>query len=65
MHRCLLVPHQNVLKLVLLENRVVDVQNGAAGVAEDVFDCLRPVDNVRRFLRRSSAFHNLSKSTGN
>ena len=39
--RCsLLVPHQDVLDLVLLEQRVVDVEHRAARVAEDVLDPL-------------------------
>ncbi len=37
-HRALLVPHQHVLHLVLLEERVVDVEHRAARVAEDVLD---------------------------
>ena len=40
-HRGLLVAHQHVLDLVLLEERVVDVQHRAAGIAEDVLDALR------------------------
>ena len=36
----LLVPHQDVLELVLLEHGVVNRQDGAAGVAEHVFDPL-------------------------
>src|SRR5690606_21584531 len=39
-HGSLLVAHQDVLELVLLENRVVDVQHRAARVAEDVLDAL-------------------------
>jgi len=38
MHGRLLVPHQNVLHLVLLKEGVVDVQDSATGVAEDVVD---------------------------
>src|SRR5690606_13122836 len=37
-HGSLLVTNQNVLELVLLENRVVDVQHRAAGIAENVLD---------------------------
>jgi hypothetical protein len=36
MHCGLLVPNENVLKLVLLEDLVVDVQDGASGISEDV-----------------------------
>ena len=38
MHRALLVPHQDVLDLVLLEELVVDVEHRAARIAEDVLD---------------------------
>ena len=38
--RALLVPHQDVLHLVLLEHRIVDRQRRAAGIAEDVLDPL-------------------------
>ena len=38
MHRGLLVPHQDVLDLVLLEELVVDVEHRAAGIAEDILD---------------------------
>ena len=34
----LLVTHEDVLKLVLFENLVVDVEHGAPGVPEDVLD---------------------------
>ena len=37
-HRALLVAHQHVLHLVLLEQLVVDEQDRAAGIAEYVFD---------------------------
>ena len=37
-HRALLVAHQHVLDLVLLEQLVVDVEHRAAGIAEDVLD---------------------------
>ena len=37
-HRALLVAHQHVLDLVLLEQRVVDEQHRAARIAEDVLD---------------------------
>ena len=40
MHSTLLVPHQDVLDLLLLEQGVVDRQHGAAGIAEDVLDPL-------------------------
>ena len=39
-HRALLVPHQDVLDLLLLEQRVVDRQHRAAGIAEQVLDAL-------------------------
>ncbi len=38
MRRALLVAHEDVLDLVLLEQLVVDVQDRAAGIAEDVLD---------------------------
>ena len=38
MHRALLVPDQDVLDLVLLEELVVDVEDRAARIAEDVLD---------------------------
>ena len=41
MHRRLLVPHENVADLVLLENRVVDRQDRAARIAENNLDALR------------------------
>src|SRR5690606_31394692 len=37
-HGGLLVPHEDVLELVLLEDFVVDVEHRAAGVSEDVLD---------------------------
>ena len=37
-HGALLVAHQDVLDLVLLEELVVDVEDRAAGIAEDVLD---------------------------
>jgi hypothetical protein len=56
MHGCLLVAHQNVLDGVLLVERVVDVQNRAAGVAPDVLDafglqCLDQHFSAHEFLR--------------
>src|SRR5262249_12466630 len=39
-HGALLVPHQDVLDLLLLEQGVVDRQHGSAGIAEDVLDPL-------------------------
>ena len=39
-HRSLLVPHQDVAHFLLLEERVVDRQHGAARIAEDVFNSL-------------------------
>ena len=39
-HRALLVAHQNVVELLLLKQRVVDRQHGAAGIAEDVLHAL-------------------------
>ena len=38
--RALFVTHQHMLDLVLLEELVVDVEDRAAGIAEDVFDAL-------------------------
>src|SRR4029453_16890146 len=40
MHGALLVAHENVLDLVLLEELVVDVEDRAARIAEDVLDAL-------------------------
>ena len=40
-HRALLVAHQDVLHLVLLEELVVDKEHRAPGIAEDVLDALR------------------------
>ena len=40
MHRRLLVAHQDVLDMVLVEQRVVDRQHRAARIAEDVLDAL-------------------------
>jgi hypothetical protein len=39
-HGALLVPHQDVLNFVLLEQRVVDRQHRAAGIAEQVLNAL-------------------------
>ncbi len=36
----LLVPHQNVLDLALLENLVIDRKHRAAGIAEQVLDAM-------------------------
>jgi hypothetical protein len=36
----LLMADQNVAKLILLENLVVDIENCAAGIAEHMFDAL-------------------------
>src|SRR6202043_3817175 len=44
----LLVPHQDVLDIALLENLVIDRKHRAAGVAEDVLDAMidqRPHDH--------------------
>src|SRR5258707_1376940 len=44
----LLVPHQNVLDVALLENLVIDRQHRAAGIAEDMLDAMidqRPHDH--------------------
>ena len=40
MRRALLVAHENVADLVLMEDRVVDRQHRAAGIAEDELDAL-------------------------
>jgi len=39
-HRALLVAHEDVPELVLLEQRVIDRQHRAAGIAENVLDAL-------------------------
>ncbi len=57
MHRRLLVPHEDVLHLLLLEDRVVDVENRTAGVAEDVLDALFLQTAYGDF--RACDFHNL------
>ena len=38
MHRRLLMAHQDMLKCILLENRIVDVEHRAARVAENELD---------------------------
>ena len=40
MHSSLFVPNEHVLELLLLVYLVVDIENGPAGVAEDVFNLL-------------------------
>ncbi len=40
MDGALLVAHQDVAHLVLVEQRVIDRQHGAAGIAEQVLDAL-------------------------
>ncbi len=40
MHGALLMAHQNVAHLVLVEQRVVDRQHRSAWIAEHVFDAL-------------------------
>jgi hypothetical protein len=40
MHGRLLVAHQDVAQLVLLEERVIDREDGAAGIPEDDLDVL-------------------------
>ncbi|MCE1172918.1 hypothetical protein [Azovibrio restrictus] len=37
MHRSLLVAYQNMLYLILLEKFVIDVQDGTAGIPENMF----------------------------
>src|SRR5690606_7322111 len=37
MHGCLFVTHENVLEAILLVDCVVDIEHGAAGIAENVF----------------------------
>jgi hypothetical protein len=39
-HRALLVAHQDVAHMVLLEERIVDRQHGASGIAENDIDAL-------------------------
>ena len=46
MHGALLVPHQDVLHLVLVEERVVDRQHRATGIAEKMLD---PLIRKRRY----------------
>ena len=50
MHSTLLVPHQNVLHLVLLEHCVINRQNSPAGIAENMFDALI-LQNLKHHLR--------------
>jgi hypothetical protein len=48
-HGAPLLAHQHVLDLLLLEELVIDRQNRAAGIAEDVLDALigkRPNDHL-------------------
>ena len=40
MHRALLVAHQHMDEIVVGEQRIVDRQHGAAGIAEDMLDAL-------------------------
>ncbi len=40
MHRRLLVAHQHMLELILLEDFVVDVEHGSARIAEHKLDPL-------------------------
>jgi hypothetical protein len=40
MHRRLLVPDQDVLDVVLLEQRIVERKDGAAGIAENDLNAL-------------------------
>jgi hypothetical protein len=40
MHGALFVPHQDVLHHVLLKQRVIDRQHGAARITENVLDAL-------------------------
>ena len=46
MHGALLVPHQDVLHLVLVEECVVDRQHRATGIAEQMLD---PLIRKRRY----------------
>ena len=50
MHRTLLMPHQNVLHLVLLEHRVINWQNSPARIAENMLDTLI-LQNLKHHLR--------------
>ena len=38
MNRSLLMANQNMLKLILIKNCVIDVENGTARISEDVFN---------------------------
>jgi len=40
MYRGLFVAHQHVLEFILLENSVVDIEDCAARITEDVLDAL-------------------------
>jgi hypothetical protein len=56
------VSYQNVLKLVLLEDFVVDIENCAAGIAEHMFDSFfsqATADNFRASEFLGRGFQNL------
>jgi hypothetical protein len=65
MDRALLVAHQDMLHLVLLEKLVVDVEHRAAGIAEHVVDALllEAADNDLGAAQRGSlcAVHSAEK----
>ena len=54
MARALLVAHENVLDIVLLEQLVIDRQHRAAGIAEEVLDAIVLAAPAPPFRRRSS-----------
>ena len=62
MHRRLLVPNEDVLKLVLLEDLVVDVQDGPSGVPEDVRDAFVLQRSYNDFCAGELHFANSSQS---
>ena len=61
--RTLLVPHQDVAQRVLLEQRVVDRQDGAAGIAEHDIDALidQSLDDDIRSAQRLGRHDNLHR----
>ena len=54
MHRGLFMADQDVADIVLLEHRVVNRQDGAAGIAENDIDALRLEGAGAAFPRRIS-----------
>jgi hypothetical protein len=56
MHGGLLVAYKDVLEFVLLEDGVVDIQDGAAGIPENVFHTLFSEAADKDFGARDGSF---------